>query len=127
MMVCVLMKLHVAALRAAFANGRGFFQKPSALFEAKVFQGQRSRRTNVGVVARIIGFERTTVDRGDFRIVSALNGHHLVNAGDLVAEANATRAVNAAIHVLLDDRAHIEIEISASFFGIARVSVAVSE
>src|SRR5262245_19568216 len=89
---------HLAEWRAAFANGRGLLEEPNSLIEAEILESQRARRADVGVVAGIIRLERAAVDRGDFGVVTALNSHHLVDAGNLFAEADASRAVNTAIH-----------------------------
>ena len=121
------MKLHVATLGAAFTNGRRLFEIPGAFTEAEILQSQRTRRTDVRIVSGVIRLQRTTVNRRDLGVVAPLNGDHFVDASNFGTEADAARAVNAAVHVLLNHWTHVEIHVSTALFGIAGVSVAVFE
>src|SRR5205823_789799 len=89
----------VAAARAPGTDGLRRVEIPDAHLEAEVPVGQRAHGTDVHDVARVVVLEILTREEADLRAVAAAEDAELAGAGDLVAEAHAARAENAALGV----------------------------
>src|SRR4029079_10477531 len=77
-----------------------------ALEDLRLLQ-QRADRADVGEVAGELAGHRALEVRSDLRILAAVAHPDLIDARDLATEADAARALDAAGHRGLDDRAHI--------------------
>ncbi len=64
---------------------------------------------------------------GDLHVLAAPDGADILHAGDLLHEADATRAVDAAGHEGLDDRTHIFLGDSALVLVVALVAAAIGD
>ena len=62
--------------------------------------GERADRAQVDHVARQLGIHRLADEGDDLGMLAAADHAQLHDAGDLLAEAHAARAVDAARHVL---------------------------
>src|SRR5690606_2830857 len=95
----------VAARRAAGADARRRAQEPHARLEAEVAARQRADRADVLGHQRVVVVELAARAQADLVLVAALAHVEHVVLGDLVAEANAARAHDAALGVVDDGRA----------------------
>src|SRR4029077_14358604 len=101
---------------------------PGARAVAERLRGQRTHRTDVDHVAGELGFDRAADERDDLGVLAAAGEAELHHAGDLLAEAHAARALDAAAHLLGgDQRAELFSGNHALFFLIARIAVAVAD
>src|SRR5437764_2263209 len=72
-------------------------QEPDARFEAKVVIGQRPDRANLGDVAGVRVVERRIADGADAYVIAAPKELQLARLGDVLEEADAARALDAAL------------------------------
>ena len=102
-------------------------QLPGARAVAEGLAGQRADRADVDHVARQLGIDGAALDRRDLGMFAAVDHAEFHHPGDLLAEAHAARAVDAAAHLLhADQRADVLVEDDALFFGVARSRAAVA-
>src|SRR5690606_24913971 len=95
----LVVELDGASRRAAHAGGVGGAQLPGADLEAEVLGGEGAYRADVHHVHRVGIVQPVTVGDVD-RLTVAAPGHRQLGAtGDLLAEANAPRAQDAALGV----------------------------
>src|SRR5581483_5523615 len=114
----------VAADIAAIADRFRGIEIPDARFEAEFARRQCAGGADVGDAGGHPVVERDAGEDADFRRGAALEESELARAGDLLREADASRAVDAAIHVLHDmraDRRAIHAGIRALHFAVARL------
>ena len=83
------------------------FEFPRARVEGVGLGGQRADRAEVDDVALQLGGHRLLEIGGDLGILAAADQAEFGNAGDFGGEADAARAVDAAVHHRLDQRADI--------------------
>jgi hypothetical protein len=91
--------LDVTAPAAARADRASGVQVPDPDLKPEVAVRQRAHRTDVHHVARILVVEVVAGEEADLRVVAAAEDPQLAGAGDLVAEAHAPRAQDAALGV----------------------------
>ena len=89
--------VHVASLRAAVADRRGAREIPDPGLEAEVPLGERSHRADVHDIARVGIVELLTRIEPQLGPVPAVEDAELAGLGDLVREAHAARAQDAAL------------------------------
>ena len=98
-------------------------QLPGARLVAERLGGQRADRAEVDHVARQLGVDRLADEGDDLGVLAAADEAELHHAGDLLAEAHAARALDAAAHLLRrDQRAQLLSEDDSLFFRVARVA-----
>jgi len=90
---------HVAAAAALGAHAALALQEPHARLEAEVARGQRADRADVDGVARVRVVELLAREGRDLGVLAAVDDVELGLLGDLVAEAHAARAQDAALGV----------------------------
>src|SRR5205085_3860235 len=120
----------VAADVAAVAYGVGGLEVPHSRFEAELARGQRAGRTDVRHARGHPVIQRRAGENADLGRCAAFEEGELVRLGDFGAETDASRAVDAAIHVLDDvrpDRGAIHAGIGALEFAVARLDRSVIE
>src|SRR5204863_3013692 len=91
--------LDVAAVRARAAHRVRALEVPDARLEPEVLAGERADGTDVDHVHRVGVVERLPGRELDARVVAALEDAELARLRDLVAEAGAARAEDAALLV----------------------------
>src|SRR5690606_24540879 len=89
----------IASHRALRTNGRLRLQFPRACTKAEVSCGQCADGTDVGGIAGEDGIESGVGERNDLCIASTLVEAKHRFACDLILEADATRALNAAFAI----------------------------
>src|SRR5690606_21847679 len=94
----------VASRRAAVADARLRAQEPHARLEPEVAAGQRADRAHVLGHERVVVVELAARRQDDLVLVAALAHVEHVVADDLLAEADAARAHDAALGVVDDGR-----------------------
>src|SRR5262249_28719177 len=104
-LVLVGRRVDVAAARAAGADRRHVAQEPDARVEAERRPGERPDRADVDGVAGVGVVQRLAREGGDDRVAPAVEQPQLAGLADLVAEADAARALDAALAVEHDARA----------------------
>src|SRR5262245_20945935 len=77
---------------------------PRALLEQLRFLQQSADRADVGKVAGKLTRHRLLEVGRDLAVLAAIEHADLVHARDFTAEADAARALDAAVHRRLDDR-----------------------
>ena len=82
--------------------------------------GQRADRAEIDDVALQLGGQRAFEVAGDLHVLAAADGAELRNAGDFGDEADAARALDAAVHRRLDQDAEVFVLDGALVFGEAR-------
>ena len=82
-------------------------QFPRTLLEQLRLLEERPDRADVGEVARKLGRHRLFEVRGDLAVLAAVEHADLRSPGHFVGKADAARALDAAGHRGLDDRAHV--------------------
>ena len=82
-------------------------QLPRPALENLRLLQQRADRADVGEVAGQLAGHRALEVGGDLRVLAAVQHAELGHPGDLLGEADAARALDAAGHRGLDHRAHI--------------------
>src|SRR6267143_1799505 len=92
--------VHVAAIRAAGADAGRLVEEPDAALETEVAVEQRAHRADVHRVPGVLRVERLSREGGDERVRPALDDGELRLLGDLVHEAHAARAHDAALGVV---------------------------
>ena len=107
-------------------NAFGVREFPRARGETVRRRGQRADRTHINEAARQFAVQRTP-ERRDARVFAATDDAEVFHARDFRREADAPRAVNAAIHKGLNERPHVLLGDGAFFIGEAAVSASVSE
>src|SRR4029453_2231924 len=120
----------VAADVAAGAHRLRLREVPDAAAEPELLQRQRSDRADVRGAARPVVRQRAAVVRPDERAASAIEERQLGGARDLLAEADAARALDAPRHVGDDVRADhraVEGRELALLFVVLRKLLAVAE
>ena len=120
--------LDVAADGAAVADRRGAHQVPRAGLEAVLATGQRADRAQLDRVAGEQRVVRLAVECGDLAVGAAIDGRQGFVARDLLVEADAAVAHDAALaveHDLLAERERLFLV--AFFFGEARGAGTVAE
>ena len=103
----VLLHLHhqVRAERVVRRDRAAPRQLPGARLVAERLGGQRAHRAEVDHVARELGVDRAVADeRHDLGVLAAPGEAELHDAADLLAEAHAARALDAAAHFLGRDQ-----------------------
>src|SRR5207253_621700 len=91
--------LDVAAARAARTHRLRRVEVPDAHLEAEVAIGQRAHGTDVDDVAGILVLEIRAGEEADLRVIATIEDAELARLRDLVAEAHAARAEDAALGV----------------------------
>ena len=91
--------LDVAAARAARTHRLRRVEVPDAHLEAEVAIGQGAHGTDVDDVAGILVLEIRAGEEADLRVIAAMEDAQLTGLRDLVAEAHAARAEDAALGV----------------------------
>ena len=99
----------VAAGRAARAEAFRFLQEPDAHLEAEIRRGQRADRTDIDGVERVIILQPLAGMRGQDGVAAAIDEAEDVVVRDLLAEADAARAENAALVVERDARTELDV------------------
>src|SRR5205814_7318046 len=79
-------------------------QLPGPRRIAERFRGQRTDGTQIDYVSGKLGIDRFADEGNDLGVLAATDHAELHDAGDLLAEANAARAMDAARHVGRDER-----------------------
>ena len=110
----------VAAHRVHHVDGFGLGEFPGPRVEGVGLGGQRADRAQIDDVARQLRGERLLEIGADLHMLAAPGGAELLDAGDLGHESDAARAVDAARHVGLDQRAEILVGHRALVLGEAR-------
>ena len=101
----------VAAERIVRRHRLAARQLPRARRVAERLRRQRADRADVDRVAGELGIDRLADERDDLRVLAAADHAELHDAGDLLAEADAARALDAARHLLgRDQRAQVLVE-----------------
>ena len=95
----VVLHVDVAAAGAAGAEAVGGGEQPDAGLEAEVAGGQCADGAEVGDAHGVGVVELTAGEGGDLGVVAALLGGQLAGTGNLVAEADAAGAEDAALAV----------------------------
>ena len=85
----------------------GLAQLPGPRDEGIGLRGQRADRAQIDDVGRQFGAERALDIGADLHVLAAPGGAQFLDAGDIGQEADAARAVDAARHAGLDQRAEI--------------------
>src|SRR5205085_9606032 len=98
----------VALRRAERAHRAGHLDVPRARAEAVGLRGQRAHRAQLHDVAAERRDVRMAVEGRDVRVRAALLQDELVVLGDLLAEAHAAVAEDAALAVDRDQRRQLE-------------------
>ena len=107
-----------AVVRAHRFSAREF---PGAGAVAKRLAGERAHRAQIDHVAGKFGIDRASDEGHDFRVLAAPHHAEFHHAGDLLAEAHAAGAVDAAAHLFhRDQRADALVEYHALLFLVAR-------
>src|SRR5206468_10154512 len=113
--------------RTVRAHALAARQLPRARLVAERLAGDRADRAQVDHVARELGIDGAAIDRGDLGMLAAMDHAELHHAGHFLAEADATRAVDAACHLFeRQQRTHVLRQHDALFFGVARRGAAVA-
>ena len=84
----------------------GLLQLPGPRLEGIGPRCQRADRADVDQIAGELGIDRL-LQGGDLGVLAAIDQAHLLDAADLRREADAARALDAAGHDGLDQRAHV--------------------
>ncbi len=93
---------------------------PRTRMELCRLRGQRANGAKIDDIALQFRSQRVFEIGGDLHVLAAANRAELGNAGDFGGEANAARAMDAAVHRGLDERADIFVFDRALVLGIAR-------
>ena len=120
----------IAADVAAVAHRLRGLEVPDARLEAELARGERAGGADVGDARRHPVVERRSRKHADLGGRAALEEPQLTGAADLGGEADAARAVDAAVHVLHDvraDRRAVHARIGALELAVARGHAAVVE
>ena len=83
---------NIASHAAAWANGLGFRQIPHAAFETKICIRQRTHRTNVDDIARIIIVQLFARINIQLRMVPAIENTKFAGFADIISKTHTTRA-----------------------------------
>ena len=111
----------VAAERVVRGHRLAPRELPGARGVAERLRGERADRAQVDQVAGELGVDGLADERDDLGMLAAADHAELHHAGDLLAEAHAARAVDAARHLLGgDQRAEVLVEDDALVFVVAR-------
>ncbi len=102
----VLLHLHhqVRAERVVRRDRAAPRQLPGARLVAERLRGERADRAEVDHVAGELGLDRAADERHDLGVLAAPGEAELHDAADLLAEAHAARALDAAAHFLRSDQ-----------------------
>ncbi|MNX92681.1 hypothetical protein D3C86_1248310 [compost metagenome] len=102
-------------------------QFPGARAVAEGLGGQRAHRTDVDHVARQFGLDRAAHEGRDLGVFATAQHAQFHHAGDFLAEAHATGAVDAAAHFLGgNQRTQVLVEDDALFLLVTRGRAAVA-
>ena len=110
----------IAADRVHHVDGLGLGQLPRPGVEGVGLRGQRADRAEIDDIARQLRGQRLLDIGADLHVLAAPGGAELLDAGHLGDEADAARAVDAARHMGLDQRAEILVRHRALVLGEAR-------
>mmetsp|Transcript_8062 Transcript_8062/g.15621 ORF Transcript_8062/g.15621 Transcript_8062/m.15621 type:complete len:463 (-) Transcript_8062:293-1681(-) len=103
-------------------------QLPGAGAVAEGLARQSADRADVNHVARQLGVHGAADEGLDLAVFAAVGHAQFHDAGDLLAEANAAGAVDAAAHLFhRDQRADILVEDDALLFGVAALAATVAD
>src|SRR6185503_19995116 len=69
-------------------------------FEAEIPIRERAHRTDVHDIRGKRVVEHTIIEQGDGRMIASIDDGQLIGLGNLLAEAHATRALDAALPVV---------------------------
>ena len=111
----------VGADRIQHVDAVGLPQLPRARHEGVGLGGQRADRAEIDHVAGKLRGQRLLDIGPDFHVLAARRGAQLRHAGDFGREADAARAVDAARHRRLDQRAEILVLHRALVLVVARM------
>src|SRR5947208_15650444 len=121
------MGVHIAALRAAVADGRSAREIPDPCLESKFAIGQGANRTDVDHVARVRIVEILARIERHLGLVAAIEDAELAGLRDLVGETNAARAQDAALliehHVRSDGDGLLLLDLLFSEPGIVEAEI----
>ena len=121
------MDVHIAALCATVADGRGAREVPDPCLESKVAIGKGANRTDVDDVARVRIVELLAGIESDLRPVASIEDAELAGLRDLVGEPDAARAQDAALliehHVRTDGYSFLLLDLLFSEAGIVEPEV----
>ena len=98
----------------------GLGELPRAVVEFIGLGGQRADRAEVDDIALQLRGHRMFEIGGDLHVLAAADRAEFGDAGDLGGEANAARAMDAAVHRGLDQRADIFVLDGALVLAVAR-------
>src|SRR6266496_4542335 len=110
-----------------WAHGFAPRQLPVARRVAERLGGERADRAQVDDVSGELGVHRLADESDDLGVLAAPDHAELHDAADLLAEAHAARAVDAARHVGRDERTQALVQHHALLFGVARGALAVAD
>ena len=120
--------LDVAAVGAARADAFGLVQEPHAHLVVKVLAEERADRADVGGADRVVVGERLVGKDVDHRLVAEIEDAELAGLGDLLTEAYAATAEDAAFLIEHDARTDVDtLEQLAARLLCARRAAAVLE
>ena len=106
---------------------RNLAQLPGPRLERIGLGGQRADRAEIDDIAAQLALQRLLEIGGDLHILAAAHGADILDAGDLLHEADAAGAVDAARHHRLHDRAHIFLGDRALILFVALVAAAIGD
>ncbi len=95
------------AQRVHHVDGLGLAQLPRTRLERIRLVQQRADGAEVGDVALQLGGHRGFEIGGDLHVFAAADRAHVGGAGDFRREADAARAMDAAVHRRLDERSDV--------------------
>ena len=86
---------------------RRLLQFPGPCFESVRLGRQRTHRAEIDDIARKFARHRAFEVGGDLHILAAADRADFLDSGHFLRKADAARALDAAGHHCLDDRAHV--------------------
>ena len=112
-------EIHVAALAASVADSGGGGEVPDPGFETKIRLGQGPHGTDVHYVGRVGIVEYLAGAKSQLGLVPAVEDAELAGPGDLVCEAHAAGAEDAAFL--------IQHHVGAEFHGLSLFDLVLPE
>jgi hypothetical protein len=89
------------------AKRRASLKVPATASEAGRFICINACRTEIDQVARKRAFKRTVAETAEIGVICDLHGPQVAITGKLLIESPASPAVNAAVHLVLDEDAQV--------------------
>ena len=109
------------------ADGLASAQLPGAGLVTEGFAGERAHGANVDHVAREFGVHGVADKGFDFRVLAAMGHAQLHAAGNFLAKAHATGAMDATAHLFhADEWPDVLVEDQAFFFVVTRGTTAIT-